>query len=118
MIDPRKLPIHSCEVCGAPTREGKPWCTDHVLTHSPYARSIRAEVEARERCELGARLAEHLVEDAAKLLVDRGGASVARVSRELNVGLAVAERVAAELERRGVGRRGRTKRGHPAIVVA
>jgi hypothetical protein len=36
-----------CEECGAPTREGKPYCSDHV-DHMPYAQRLMDDIARRE----------------------------------------------------------------------
>ena len=45
----RGLAVH-CTVdgCTAPTREGKPWCQEHV-GESPYVRRLVAEIDTLER---------------------------------------------------------------------
>jgi hypothetical protein len=40
-VGPRRC---EAEGCGKPTREGKPWCSEHVLTHSPYAIAVSSMV--------------------------------------------------------------------------
>ena len=39
-----------CQVpdCFDRTREGKPWCAEHVHTHSPYVVDLRADLEQAE----------------------------------------------------------------------
>jgi len=31
--------------CGQNTREGKPWCSDHVVDHSPYVQDLIQRIE-------------------------------------------------------------------------
>jgi hypothetical protein len=41
-----KRPAVHCAKCGKATREGKPYCVDHVLLH-PYAASVAREITRR-----------------------------------------------------------------------
>jgi hypothetical protein len=45
----RKPESRHCEVpgCGRTTRERKPWCPEHALSHSPYVLEVKAEVARR-----------------------------------------------------------------------
>jgi len=35
--------VTRCVVCDHATSGGKPWCKKHVLTHSPYVKSLGVE---------------------------------------------------------------------------
>lgn len=103
----RRAPAH-CVVdgCGRSTREGKPWCAHHVLTHSPYARQVALWVEARE-AELawaasGSTRATPIIEaDVLHTLAVDGSNSVERVGQIVHVkGRALAV-VVERLRRKG-----------------
>lgn len=92
--DPRPDPYRcTVEGCGRTTREGKPWCSDHVVRHSSYAREIHAAVGAREDSDRGHRLAPELLQDARVVLAERPTLSVRGLARCLNVGKGTAHRI-------------------------
>lgn len=126
MIDLRQLlpsaEVRACahctvEGCSAPTREGKPWCPEHAVEHSPYAQRIAREWDRRRRAEKGGPLPENLLRDAAQLVRDRGTASFACLSRFLDVEAGVVPRIVDALVSRGGYRQGRTWRGQPCVGV-
>jgi predicted transcriptional regulator len=87
-------------------REGKPYCSLHVLDH-PYIRSLAAEIAARES-EIAAIEAGNVVDvhsglarEVLALIRETGGATVERVARERGVSHAVSHAVIIALA--GVG---------------
>ncbi|MGE0708576.1 MAG: hypothetical protein AB7N76_22885 [Planctomycetota bacterium] len=89
----RKKPRH-CERdgCSQATREGKPFCSEHV-EELPYVREVQARIDARESEHQeverrGARAVDPYGPTARDILVTlwiNGERSVARLARELNL---------------------------------
>ena len=129
MIDLRQLldlgegfsSARRCEVpgCGRATRERKPWCSEHILTHSPLAREVHQRVLDRERADAcaNAPIPEDMLDDAWTLLAERGCVSVPLLARMLDVSHRTAERVAKRLSAEGAAF-GRTQRGKRTVSVA
>ena len=110
-----------CEApdCKRATREGKPFCTEHVAS-SNYVRNLLASMAAREAEEAsvrGAEAADPFGPSAREILITlwvNGERTVARLARELNIEFPVVQEfvqalVKAELitlrpTRRGAGK--------------
>lgn len=103
----RKKPTH-CEAddCVQATREGKPFCSDHV-ERLTYVQEVQARIEAREN-ELAAvkkrgtravDLEGIIARDVLCSLWINGERSVARLSRELNVDFEVLKHYIARLKK-------------------
>lgn len=41
-IAPNRFPSRTCDVCHQPTRERKPYCSEHIMTHGDYPKSLAA----------------------------------------------------------------------------
>lgn len=89
----RKKPTHCDQAgCSQATREGKPYCSDHV-EELPYVLQVQARIEAREAelaavSKRGARAVDVHGIVAREVLCSlwiHGERSVARLARELNV---------------------------------
>lgn len=103
----RKKPTH-CEAddCVQATREGKPFCSDHVERLS-YVQEVQARIAARERelaevTKRGARAVDIegiVARDILLSLWINGQRSVARLSRELNVDFEVLKHYVSRLKK-------------------
>lgn len=120
-------PLHcGAERCGEPTRDGKPWCSRHIATHSPYVMSVVARLEALaaevNRIVTRAPSARRspvpcplLEEDVIHALTHGGRMTLDRLSSTVHVPYACASFVAERLARRRVVELGQTARG--VVVV-
>jgi hypothetical protein len=112
----------TCRVCSATTREGKPFCPDHVVDN-PYVQSIlhtmatrRAEEdEVRKRgadaVNIGGLTAKELVLHQSL----HGARTVERLSRELQLDAAVLKGYVRALTNTGQIAVGRTNRGSTIV---
>lgn len=117
----------TCDVrgCVQTTREGKPYCPDHVEQH-PYVQnilSILAEREAEEEKvrQRGARAVDPQGLTARELVLHlslHGARTVERLSRELQLDSKVLDGYVGALVRRGVVALGRTNRGSTVVRLA
>ncbi|MDC3379430.1 hypothetical protein OAX78_04020 [Planctomycetota bacterium] len=111
--------------CAATTREGKPYCPDHVESH-PYVQnilSILAEREAEEETvrQRGPRAVDPHGLTAKELVLHlslHGARTVERLSRELQLDTKVLDGYVGALVRRGVVSLGRTNRGSTVVRLA
>jgi len=105
----RRIPSARCVVCGEATNDGKPWCLDHVASHSPYARQVakgrdrrRREIARVEARPESARSNSPVAEDLLATLAGRGGsASIARLAKDNMLSVKVATAYMSRLEARG-----------------
>ena len=113
-----------CEACGRPTREGKPFCPDHV-EELPYVASLL--------CELAAQAAEQqavskkgagavdvdgtTARELLHLLQLHGPRTVQRLGRELNIKPALVADYARALAAVGRVILGRSRRGKVLLQV-
>jgi hypothetical protein len=110
--------VESCTYlgCFAKTREGKPFCIDHVL-HHPYAMKIIADIEARELELAGiadgqpVNVEGPLALDVLAYLREVCSATVERIARERGYTHTAAERIVEALAGRDLVKTGRTTRG-------
>jgi hypothetical protein len=108
--------------CGKATREGKPYCSDHVDDH-PYVRGLIEALAAREAEEArvrkrGARAVDLDGVTAREILgyvAIHGGRTVQRLARELNLDIQTIKGYARALERGKRVHLTSTRRG--AIIV-
>lgn len=123
---PRQIvePATLCQACGGPTREGKPFCPDHV-EELPYVASLL--------CELAAQAAEHqavskngasavdvdgtTARELLHLLRLHGPRTVQRLGRELNIKPALVADYARALAAVGRVILGRSRRGKVLLQV-
>jgi DNA-binding MarR family transcriptional regulator len=113
-----------CEVegCGVATREGKPYCSEHVERH-PYVRQVLAQLVQRESEEArvfdqGARAVDPAGITAQEILQFirlHGPRTVPRLARELNLEVKTVTGYVRALERRKVVDTDTTRRG--ALIV-
>jgi len=81
-----------CQVCGKPTREGKPFCPEHIEA-GPYVKRLEDKIRAMEEEELKASESKRLkISEDSELLKDiitelrmRGPQSTAKLARTFNV---------------------------------
>ena len=109
-----------CEAprCHASTREGKPYCPEHVELN-PYIRELMAQLASREREEanvgkLGARAVDLEGITAQEILQHlrvHGSRTLKRLARELNISLKVLQGYTRALERRKLIALTQTDRG-------
>jgi hypothetical protein len=108
--------------CGAVTREGKPFCSDHVEEHD-YVRDLLAQIEQREReeqlvLEHGAKAVTDrtsLLADVVRELVMNGDRTIPRLRRDTNLPEPVVCALVRHLRYRGVVTTSTTTRG--VVVV-
>lgn len=111
--------------CFEPTRERKPYCTEHV-NELPYVQSVLAKIEERDRelaavAKRGFRAVDPEGLNAAEILLQLslfGERTVPRLCRDLQLELDVAEGFAYALARRGMVTLGHTSRGHAKLELA
>lgn len=112
------MPPRRCELCGDATREGKPYCPEHVERH-PYVQEVLAVLEERsaeERRVLrrGASAVDPRGVNAREILLQLhlyGERTVERLARDLQLDPALVPHYAQALARRGLVSLGRTERG-------
>ena len=119
----RKRATH-CEVpdCGKATREGKPYCSDHVEEH-PYVRDLLQALSDREDEEervrkRGAREVDLDGVTAQEILgyvAIHGGRTIQRLSRELNLDQKTIRGYARALERGNKAHLTQTRRGSTVV---
>lgn len=78
-----------CEICSQLTREGKPYCPEHV-DHHPYVRKILAILDARSQEKKSLETKEgkargNFDEEIISYLQVYGPRTMERLSRELNI---------------------------------
>ncbi|MCA8923533.1 MAG: hypothetical protein KDD82_17080 [Planctomycetes bacterium] len=108
--------------CDQTTREGKPFCPDHVEEH-PYVREILSTLQRREeeeesvRCR-GSRAVDPGGLTARELVLHlslHGARTVERLSRELQLDPKVLEGYVSALVTQGLVSLGRTNRGSTVV---
>jgi len=114
--------------CDEATREGKPFCTEHVEEHD-YVQDLLATLEAQDAeiqrvARLGARAVDPEGLTACEILNTlrvHGPRTVRRLARELNHEAKVLEAYVKALERRGLvtkDKKGRKRRRLVHLVAA
>ena len=106
----REVIICDAEGCDSHTREGKPFCPEHVLSRSPYAQKVCAINELRERqINLSLRSPASIRPNfevckdlVSYYTVSDGNQSLAKVARQLHINYRVALNHALALEKHGV----------------
>ena len=116
-----------CDVsgCQQTTREGKPYCPDHV-DHHPYVQSILGMLADREQEEervrqRGFKAVNPQGLTARELVLHlslHGARTVERLSRELQLDTKVLDGYVGALVRKGVIALGRTNRGSTVVRLA
>ena len=110
------------EGCGVATREGKPYCSEHVEQH-PYVQRVLAQLEKRETeearvHEVGARAVDPsgiTAQEILQFIRLHGPRTVPRLARELNLEVKTVTGYVRALERRKVVETDTTRRG--ALIV-
>ncbi len=111
--------------CEQTTREGKPYCPDHVENH-PYVQEILDTLAAREAEERqvrsqGARAVDPRGLTAKELVLHlslHGARTLERLSRELQLDPRIVDGYVSALVERGVVTLGRTNRGSTVVRLA
>ncbi|HBP22474.1 MAG TPA: hypothetical protein DEA08_32430 [Planctomycetes bacterium] len=111
--------------CLEPTRERKPYCSDHI-DDLPYIQELVARIcERDEELERVARRGWKEVDPqgltASEILLQLslyGDRTVPRLCRDLQLDIDVAEGFAMALARRGMVTLGQTDRGHMKVALA
>jgi hypothetical protein len=116
-----------CDVsgCTQTTREGKPFCPDHVDQH-PYVQTILGMLAEREQEEDRVRKAGFKAVNpqgltARELVLHlslHGARTVERLSRELQLDSKVLDGYVGALVRKGIVSLGRTNRGSTVVRLA
>lgn len=116
-----------CDVsgCTQTTREGKPFCPDHV-EHHPYVQAILSTLAEREDEEekvrqRGSKAVNPMGLTAKELVLHlslHGARTVERLSRELQLDSKVLDGYVGALVRKGVVALGRTNRGSTVVKLA
>ena len=112
----------NCRVCSATTREGKPFCPDHVVDN-PYVQSIlhtmaeRAaeEDEVRKRGAEAVNVTGLTAKELVLHLSLHGARTVERLSRELQLDATVLKGYVGALTTDGKVAIGRTNRGSTIV---
>lgn len=112
----------SCQAvtCGRTTREGKPYCSDHV-DQSPYVRKVLNEIARREievhTLETGGALRPdaHLVRETF-LLLRMKVLTVKALAKKLDLKQDSAHRLISQVVQYGLAREGETQRGERTIA--
>jgi len=114
-----------CEICEKATREGKPFCPEHV-EHNDYVRDILQilEVQAEEHAKVLTRAGIRAItsdsltaREMVKVLSVRGTSTVNRISREMNLDLKLVEVYARYLVKRQITHSGITTRGARTLTL-
>ena len=124
--NPIKTPnqLKQCEVCGESTREGKPFCPEHVERNA-YVRNILQALEDQEKEHTKAlkkgtsAIANNSLTaiEMVKVLAIRGTTTVNRIAREVNLDLELVEVYARYLGERRITRSGTTTRGNKTLTL-
>lgn len=115
----------SCEHpgCVERTREGKPYCYDHLDAH-PYVRWLESAIKsAKEADDLAGRVvpdpasldANITVRDLVVHLENHGPRTEERLGRELSLSVTAVRNYSAALETRGAIERAKTRRGSTVV---
>lgn len=101
--------------CETTTREGKPYCSDHI-EHSPYIANLIEEIALRDEEEAllikgkAVDIHGHLVKEAL-LALKQGIYTSARLARLIDIDPDAAVTLIKLLDRKGLALAGRTERG-------
>lgn len=124
--NPIRTPNHTkfCEICEGATREGKPYCPEHV-EHNKYVRNILQvlkdqDEEHAKALTRGVRAITNnslTVKEMVKVISIRGTTTVNRVAREMNLDLKIVEIYARYLVNRRITRSGSTTRGAKTLTL-
>lgn len=111
-----------CEACGQPTREGKPYCPEHV-DQQPYVAELLAEL-ARQEAEL-AMVSLHgsdavdtsglTARELLQLVRLHGPRTVQRLGRELNIKPIIIRSYVRAMSEVGMVELGISKRGKTVV---
>lgn len=94
ILGPARPPRTACEAdgCNRSTKEGKPFCSDHIL-HQPYVQELLAALEAKEAEEarvtrLGARAVDPegiTAREVVRTLTVHGPRTLPRLAKDMNL---------------------------------
>jgi hypothetical protein len=110
--------------CKKTTREGKPFCPDHVDLHD-YVQNIQAIILAQEteRTEVekkGAKAVDvngNTAKEILLVLMMNGSRTLRRISREINLDNVLVQAYVDALEKAGKVRTGVTTRGDTTVAI-
>lgn len=124
---PSRTGSRSCEAadCVHTTREGKPFCSDHV-DHNPYAKQVIAEIDLREtddekakkKSKRGVNTDGVTATELLQNVADHGPRTKERLCRELNIEMKVLDGYVDALRKDGKITLGRTRRGSEVVHLA
>jgi hypothetical protein len=106
--------------CKRATREGKPYCSEHV-EFSPYVRRIIEELELRDQeaalLNAGKRISRdgHLVRETL-LMLEQGSYTSAKLSRLMDISHSSTETLIRVMDEMGLASMSKTDRG--ALVIS
>ena len=123
---PNRGPSKHCEQaeCKLSTREGKPFCPDHVAEHV-YVRNIQDQLLVRtnewKAVEKKGGEAVDVAGTTAKeillILTMQGSRTIKRISREVNLDSSLVESYIDALKKAGLVQVGRTTRGNRTVAL-
>ena len=114
--------VRTCSAsgCESSTREGKPYCPDHVELH-PYVAGVIATRKDREK-ELKDLAKNRMIREDSPLfnevlihITNYGTKTVERLSRDLMIDVVILKKLVRTLKRKGIINIGRTKRGSTTV---
>lgn len=110
--------------CIMTTREGKPFCSDHV-DHNPYAKLVLGELDRREddderakKKRRGVNVGSVTAVELLQNVADHGPRTKERLCRELNIAMPVLDGYVDALRKEGKITLGRTSRGSEVVSLA
>jgi len=117
-----RMPQRYCEICRAPTREGKPFCPEHIK-EADYVKQLRAKITEMETEDevIAQKAAESLlvssenVKEILLALKTLGPRTVARLAKDVNKKPKVIKNYVDILAQQGIVELDETKRG--AVLV-
>ena len=125
--DPSRPPRRLCEAddCHRGTREGKAYCSDHVL-QQPYVLELVAEIEAKQEEEervrrVGVRAVDPrglTAQEILRFLYVNGSRTLPRLARDLNLSVEVLQSYVKVLKRKRAVQLGVTDRGVPIVELS
>ncbi len=125
-IQPKRKRPRYCEVsgCDNSTREGKPYCTDHVMRH-PYVKMVAKVIEGREREILNVAKRGHravdvygsIAQEIVSYLKVHGTKTIKRIARDHGMKPETTRSYCDALRRAGIVILGCNKRGNQTAMV-
>lgn len=121
LIKPRKPPGTKCEECDSPTREGKPYCPEHVFK-LPYVQSVVAKLEKQkeddEKALAGKPDLESLTaQEIETVVANKGGVTIERLAGDINAPVQLTWVYVTAMVAAGVLDKTRSKRGFTMVTA-